>query len=373
MKEVNTIKMSSVPTFRFEVKGQTGAIPQLALGTATLFGDVCTGAVREAIRQGYRHIDTALLYNNQNEVGKGIRDAIYAGEVRREELFVTTKVAFYPAGADESQIMVHIRRHAENEKGLEATRKAVDLCLQLLGLEYVDLILIHNPCTSVADYQASTSPHCFELGKGAALGPSGLSAEERELVIGRRIEAANASYDEAAAEAARASSWRALEEARAAGKARFIGVSNYAPRLVTAMDTYATVQPAVNQLELHPRFSSPTLRALAKERGFVLTGYGSGNSVRIEKSAVVAAIAQRRGETPIATVLRWTLQRGVSVVPRTATPAHIAENKRTADEAAAGANALSAEDLAALDALNQGHCYYWSPLPLLPPGAKPDV
>jgi 2,5-diketo-D-gluconate reductase A len=111
---------------------------------------------------------------------------------------------------------------------------------------------------------------------------------------------------------------------------------------------------------------------MAKERGFVLTGYGSGNSVKIEKSPVVAAIAARRGETPLAVVLRWTLQHGVSVVPRTSTPAHIAENLRVAAAAAKGEGALDAADMAALDTLNQAHPYYWCPMPLLPPGAKPD-
>ena len=359
-------------TFAFRVKGQSAAIPQLALGTATLHGDVCTEAVREAIRQGYRHIDTALLYDNQAAVGRGIREAIAAGEVTRAELFVTTKVGFYPAALGAEAVMVHIRRHAENEKGLDKTRAAVDQCLSLLGLDYVDLMLVHNPCTAQADYQASTCPHLFELGQGRALGPHGASAEERDLIMAHRLTRANAVYDEPAAEAARAATWKALEEALAAGKCKAIGVSNYPPRLVAAMDAYAAVQPAVNQLELHPRFSSPALRAMAKERGFVLTGYGSGNSVKIEQSPVVAAIAARRGEAPLAVVLRWTLQHGVSVVPRTATPAHIAENLRVAAAAAKGEGALDAADMAALDALNEAHPYYWCPMPLLPPGAKPD-
>jgi diketogulonate reductase-like aldo/keto reductase len=354
-------------TFAFNVKGQQGSIPQLALGTATLFGDTCAAAVREAIRQGYRHFDTALLYDNQEAVGRGIREAIEAGEVTREELFVTTKCAFYPAGADAPDVMVHIKRHQENEKGLEVTRRAIENCLSLLGLDYVDLMLIHNPCTTAVDYQASTVPHCFELGKGA------FTQEERDLVTRHRLARANAAYDEAAAEAARAASWKALEQARAAGKVRFIGVSNYPVRLLKAMDAYADVLPAVNQLELHPRFSSPALRALAAERGFVLTGYGSGNSVAIENSPVVAAIANARGESPLATVLRWTLQRGVSVVPRTANPAHMAENLRVAVATAKGESVLAAAELATLDALDQAHPYYWHPLPLLPPGSPPDV
>ena len=87
-------------TIPFDVKGQAGSMPSLGLGTATLFNEECTGAVRAAIQRGYRLIDTALLYDNQAAVGKGIREAIAAGEVKREELFVTSKVAFYPAEAD---------------------------------------------------------------------------------------------------------------------------------------------------------------------------------------------------------------------------------------------------------------------------------
>jgi diketogulonate reductase-like aldo/keto reductase len=92
----------------FSVKGQQGAIPSLGLGTATLFGETCQKAVVEAIRQGYRHIDTALLYNNQEAVGAGIGEAIAAGLCTRADLFVTTKVGFYPSAADGKNCQVHI-------------------------------------------------------------------------------------------------------------------------------------------------------------------------------------------------------------------------------------------------------------------------
>ncbi len=219
-------------TIPFDVKGQAGSMPSLGLGTATLFNEECTGAVRAAIQRGYRLIDTALLYDNQAAVGKGIREAIAAGEVKREELFVTSKVAFYPAEADGSNVTVHIKCHANNKKGEAATAAAVDECLALLGLDYVDLMLIHNPCTGILDYQASSAPHCFELSK--ALGPNGLTAAERALVLEHRLAAANAAYDEAAAEAARAASWRALEAARAAGKCKFIGVSSECADAISA-------------------------------------------------------------------------------------------------------------------------------------------
>ena len=130
------------------------------------------------------------------------------------------------------------------------------------------------------------------------------------------------------------------------------------------MEGYARVMPAVNQLELHPRFSSPSLRKYAAATGMALTAYGSGNSTRIEKSSVIARIAAAHvTATPIAIVLRWTLQRGVAVIPRTATPAYMAANLAVETLAP-----LTAEELLEIDALNEDHPYYWDPEPLFPAG-----
>ena len=331
-------------TVAFDVAGQKGAMPASGFGTATLHGDVCEAAVRAAIKAGCRLVDTALLYNNQEAVGRAIKAAIAAGEVTRAELWVTTKVAFFPEAHDGANAWVPIAYHAENVKGAAATAAGVDLCLQLLGLDYVDLLLIHNPCTGLADYDASSTPHCFELGR------SRLTGEERALVLAHRLSRLH--VDAAAAEASRAASWRALEAARAAGKARFIGVSNYSSHLVAEMDRYATTAAAVNQLELHPRYASPALQAAARRRGMALTAYGSGNSVAIERSAVVARIAAARGCSPVAIVLKWTLQKGIAVIPRTATPAHIAENLAVAD-----APPLTDAQVAELDAMDEKHPY----------------
>jgi 2,5-diketo-D-gluconate reductase A len=193
------------------------------------------------------------------------------------------------------------------------------------------------------------------------LSDSRLTLEERELVLSHRF--ASVKLDSAAAEKDRAASWRALEAARVAGKARFIGVSNYPAALVQSMASNVSVMPAVNQLELHPRFSSPTLRAYASESGMALTAYGSGNSANIEKNVVVARIAADYHTTPIDIVLRWTLQKGIAVIPRTATPAHMVANL-----ASAAAPALTKAEVAQLDALNEDHPYYWHPAPLFPAG-----
>lgn len=118
--------------------------PSIGFGTATLFHEQCTASVRAAIRSGYRHIDTALLYNCQAAVGKAIAEAIAAGEVTREELFVTTKVSFYPPGSTGVGHFAPICFNPNNVKGAEVA--GIAECLQLLGLDYVDLLLIHNPC-----------------------------------------------------------------------------------------------------------------------------------------------------------------------------------------------------------------------------------
>jgi len=358
--------MAAAPShFSFKVKGQEGAIPSSGFGTATLHGEACYAAVRSAIAAGYRHIDSAMLYSNHEPVGRAVRDAIAAGEVTRAQLWVTTKVAFFPADADGANTWVPGVVTTWQPENTKATAPAgVDLALAELGLEYVDLLLIHNPCTDTrrveGDYEASSFPHCFELAA------SRLRPDEREAVLARRLAAV--AVDAAAAEASRAAAWRALEAARAAGKARFIGVSNYPPALVRAMAAYATVEPAVNQVEFHPRCAWPRLREHASAAGMALSAYGSGNSVALEKSPVVARVAAERGSTPLATVLRWTLQKGVAVHPRTGTPAHMAANL-----AAAAEPPLAPEHEAALDALNANWPYYWWAMPLLPKGAVPEL
>ncbi len=172
-----------------------------------------------------------------------------------------------------------------------------------------------------------------------------------------------------------------MEDARAAGKCRFIGVSNYCTELLLEMKSYARVLPAVNQLELHPRFASPRLRQVAAEMGVVLVGYGSGTSVQIEHSSVVRDIAAACSAadgasagtawSPTQVVLAWTLQRGVAVIPRSGDAGHIranlavlgGEGKGEGDGEGGVALALSDAQLAALDALDENYPYYWCPKP----------
>eukprot|EP01048_Picozoa_sp_COSAG05_P001527 COSAG05_NODE_52_length_23775_cov_49.471110_2_plen_323_part_00 len=262
---------SNVRSLAFKPQGG-GKIPAIGFGTATLFGNQCKVAVTDAIKLGYRHIDTALLYANHEAVGAGIR----ASGVPRDQLWVTSKIAFFPPKAKGLWMYEGIgpagRKTSpdsvgkNNEKGGEAA--SVDLALKQLGMDSVDLLLIHNPASSRPEYNAACMPHFYELiGSlppvlrlpisgfwrlvNTLTGPGGMSSASRDV---------------------RAASWKALEAAQKAGKCKYIGVSNYPPALLEEMKGYATVLPAVNQLELHPRFSSPALRKLAKEMGIVLTG-----------------------------------------------------------------------------------------------------
>lgn len=345
-------------SLKFAVRGQAGEIPGVGLGTATLFGDECISAIRNAIKLGYRHFDTAFLYNNQESVGEALKQALAAGDVRRDELWVTSKVAFYPNAADGKNTWIPIAFHASNKKGFTETQTAIDECLAKLQLDYVDLMLVHNACTDIEEYQASAAPHFFELFK------SNFTQEERKMILQSRL--SKVQHRPAEAEKMLAATWLALEQAQEAGKARFIGVSNFAPLHVINMEKYARVMPAVNQLEFHPRFSSPSLQALAARTGMVLVAYGSGNSVALEHHLGIAAIAQARSVSSVAVVLQWTRQLGVGIIPRSTNPLHLEENLRGMD------SPLTPSEMAAINALNEAHPYYWSPIPLLPPGSPPD-
>ena len=252
-------------------------------------------------------------------------------------------MGFYPSDADGTNSFAPIKFHSDNRKGFETTRAAINLCLSKLQLEYVDLLLIHNPLTDLVEYAASATPHAFELAKSI------LTPEDRALVFASRL--SKVIYNEEKGEAFRADTWRALEEAQIAGKTRFIGVSNYTTRQCAAMSSYAKVMPALNQLELHPRASAPNLRTTAKLAGMVVTAYGSGTSVAIEKSQVIASIASRRNESPNSIVLRWTLQSGVVVIPRTANVDYMKANLETAT----GGEPLCDFDMKSIEEMNQAH------------------
>lgn len=250
------------------VKANGASIPALGLGTFTLEGEDCVTMVREALARGYRHIDTARIYGNEVEVGQGIRQA----GLRRDDLFVTTKVWWTDLAGDD------LRRSAEGS-------------LERLGLEQVDLLLIHwpNPAVPLAGTMA------------------------------------------------------ALARAKQDGLTRHIGVSNFTTRHM-AEALQACPEPLVaNQVEYHPYLDQSKVYAMCRKAGMAMVSYcplhRGGGLLGTED---VRAASRNHGKTPGQIVLRWHVQQdGVVAIPRTSKPERLSENadifdfELTADEMAA--------------------------------------
>ncbi len=237
-------------------------------------GTVCEQAVLDAISTGYRLIDTAAAYGNEEAVGA----AIAKGGVPREELFITTKLWVQDASYD-------------------AAKKAIDTSLSKLGLDYLDLYLLHQP---VGDY------------------------------IG---------------------AYRAMEEAYQAGKLRAIGVCNFYPHRLLDFCETVDVIPAVNQVELHPFFQQPDALALMKEYNVVPEAWGpfaEGNH-GIFTHPVLTAIGDKYGKTAAQVALRWNIQRGVVVIPKSVHKDRMEQNMAVWDFE------LTAEDMQQIEKLDIGH------------------
>jgi 2,5-diketo-D-gluconate reductase A len=250
-------------------------MPQLGLGTSPLNDADAARAVATAIGAGYRHIDTAYKYRNQRGVGQGIRDS----GVRREDLFVTTKLdgAF---------------------QGDDRAIGGLDECLRLLGLDYVDLLLIHWPLPQRDQY---------------------------------------------------VSTWKTFEKLAASGKARSIGLSNFKPAHIDRLLAETTIRPAVNQIQLNPRITRPEQRAYDEQHGIVTVAWsplGAGNDLL--KDAKLATLAAKYGKTPGQVVLRWLIELGVVAIPRSGNPGRIAQNIDIFDFA------LTGDEVASITALDTG-------------------
>jgi len=228
-------------------------IPQLGLGTWPLNDAEVADAVVEAVSHGYRHVDTAKKYGNEKGVGDGIR----ACGVSREELFITTKLDGEFQGSGKAVA------------GLEG-------CLERLGLEYVDLLLIHWPLPRRGDF---------------------------------------------------VSTWKTFEELRASGKARSIGVSNFKPAHLDQLFRETEVVPAVNQIQVSPSIPRPAARAYNERHGIVTESYSPlGASSDLLNAPVLAGIGGKYGKTPGQVVLRWHVQQGLVAIPKTSNPQRMKEN-----------------------------------------------
>ncbi len=265
--------MTSVPNVSLSAGTTTIDIPQLGFGVWQVPDAEVTDAVATALEVGYRSIDTAAAYQNEDGVGR----ALARTDVPREEIFLTTKVW-------------------NDDHGYEATLRAFDASAKRLGQEVVDLYLIHWPVPSKDAY---------------------------------------------------VDTWRALLELRSQGRIRAAGVCNFQPAHLQRLLDETGELPALNQIELHPRLQQAELRAFHAQHGVVTEAWSPLASGGLLSDPVIAGIAQRLSRTPAQVILRWHLQLGNVVIPKSVTPSRIAENFAIFDFA------LDPADLAAIEGLNR--------------------
>lgn len=216
----------------------------------------CKESVLNAIRAGYRLIDTAASYTNEDAVGEAVREAIAEGICTREELFITSKM------------------WVQDMQNYEMAKKAIDHSIETLGVEYLDLYLLHQ---AMKDYF---------------------------------------------------SAWRAMEDAYKEGKLRAIGVSNFYPHVLTNFCETVAIRPMVNQIEMHPYFAQESALKVMEEYQIVPEAWaplGGGRHNPFDNE-MVKEIAAAHGKTVGQVVLRWNVQRGVVVIPKSVHKARIEEN-----------------------------------------------
>ncbi|WP_028592735.1 aldo/keto reductase [Paenibacillus massiliensis] len=251
-------------------------MPWLGLGVFKVEeGPELVSAVREAITQGYRSVDTAAIYANEEGVGMGIREGLEAAGIEREDLFVTSKVW-------------------NSELGYESTLQAYDESLRKLGLEYLDLYLIHWP------------------------------------VEGKFKEA-----------------WRALETLYTTGRVKAIGVSNFQIHHLEELMKDAEIKPMVNQVEYHPRLTQVELRAYCQKHGIQLEAWSPLMQGQLLEHKELQEIATKHGKSVAQIIIRWDLQNGVVTIPKSIKAHRIAENANVFDFE------LSPQDMQLISSLNQ--------------------
>lgn len=248
------------------------AIPQLGLGVWRTPEDAAAAVVRTAIEAGYRHVDTAAIYGNEEGVGEGIR----ASGIARGDIYLTTKLW-------------------NDQQGYDSTLRAFDESLKRLGTDYVDLYLIHWP------------------------------APQRGLYV---------------------ETWKAFLRLKEEGRARSVGVSNFYPEHIEMIEAETGEAPVINQIELHPDFQQKTVRAFHAKLRIATESWSPLGQGKLLDNPTVAAIARKHGRTPAQTIIRWHIDNGLVVIPKSVTPARIVENFKVFDFR------LDAEDLAVIDRLD---------------------
>lgn len=257
-------------------------IDQIGLGTWPLTDDEAAHAVAYALKSGYRLIDTAARYGNEVGVGQGIRDS----GVNRQDVFLTSKLQ-------------------NGEQGFDTTLRAFDASLERLGMDYLDLYLIHWP----------------------------MPRQDRYV-----------------------DTWRALVRLQGEGRLKSIGVSNFLPEHIDRIREATGVQPVVNQIEMHPEFSQEPLRAWHAAQGIILEAWSPLGRGSVLDHDVVRDLAQRHGRQPAQIILRWHIQRGVVAIPKSRTPQRIRQNLEVFDFT------LSQADMTALGSIECGNRQGGDPL-----------
>lgn len=248
------------------------SIPQVGLGVWQTPNETAVTAVKVALENGYRHVDTAAVYGNEDGVGEGIR----ASGVARRDIFLTTKLW-------------------NDDQGFDTALRAFEQSLKRLGTDYVDLYLIHWPSPQRGKYRES---------------------------------------------------WKALARLHEEGRARSIGVSNFAAEHLEAIIGDTGVTPVLNQIELHPDFQQKPLRAVHDRLGIRTQSWSPLGQGQLLANPVIGDVAKALGKSPAQVIVRWHIQHGLIVIPKSVTPSRIVENFKVFDfELDAGA-------MQALDALD---------------------
>jgi 2,5-diketo-D-gluconate reductase A len=250
-------------------------IPQIGLGTASLNDDQIAPVIVTAIEAGYRHIDTAYRYGNQRGVGKGIRDS----GIPREDVFVTSKLDGEFQGNDQAIA-------------------GLDECLRQLGMDYVDLLLIHWPLPQRDEY---------------------------------------------------ISTWKTFETLVEAGKVRSIGVSNFKPAHLDRLLAETTIRPTVNQIQLNPRITRPDQHDYDRTHDIVTVAWSPlGQGKGLLNESTLQTMAATHGKTPAQIALRWFIELGIVAIPRSSNPERLHQNIDLFDFT------LTAAEVAAISALDTG-------------------
>ena len=282
----------------------------VGLGTWKATGDTVKKAVKDAINAGMRHIDTAAVYQNESEIGEAIEELISEGKIKREDLFITSKLW-------------------NNEHHPEDVIPALKESLRKLKLDYLDLYLIHWPVAFKRDVFFPGGPEDY------------VTLEECPI----------------------SDTWQKMEEAHSGGMARHIGVSNFSTKKLEDLKKTARHFPEVNQVELHPLLQQNSLWDYCKENNVVLTAYsplGSGdrdssmkgeNEPNLFEIETIKDIANKHNVTPANVLIGWHVNRGTSVIPKSTSPKNIESNFY------AGDLELDSEDMDRIASLDRNYRY----------------